>query len=120
MPEKNSSPSKWKLEINGKELPVFMTPLDKEHLWVKVGQVQIDQLKANMNLRHATAVFSVLVDAFLLTDDAHYIPAGPLDYKNKSAGNKLIIDRIKKAAASKNIAELKALLIAAESNLQKQ
>ena len=119
MPEANKTPSKWKMTINGKELPKIESPAKGHPLWVKAGVVNIGKTNVDFTFAHATVAYSIMVDAFLFTNDSSYVPKGGVDYKKKMAAFNKNLASLRKAMKEKHIAELKALMVAVKAMYHK-
>lgn len=110
MNEVNKEPSKWRMSLNGEEFPIIESPAKGKRLWVKVGTVNVRQTDAQFTFEHATTAYSIMVDAFLFTNDKSYKPIGGVDYKEKMVKIENRLKGIKQALAKKHIAKAKLLI----------
>ena len=106
------NPTKWRAEIDGTKVGECQTPTDPQHLWIKIGEAEIQNKNFEMKFFHQVGAFSAAVDCFLLTDDPAYTPKGPADFKERQRAMDKRFGSLDQALGQGRIAEARARVTA--------
>jgi hypothetical protein len=106
--------SKWEGKIDDKPIGKCKTPVEKEPLWVKLGEVDLSAGNFKFSFNHATANYSYLVDAFLITDDKNYQPKGVADTNDRIKNMKKMFSPSTTELRKKHMAKARALITVLE------